>query len=89
MQRLINLIERIDQKLTKIIDLLSRQDEDLQTCVWLDNHDVWRILKVSESTLRRRRLEGRIPFTRIGGKYYYKESDIQALFKGGWGEGGL
>ena len=52
---------------------------------WLDNQDVMQKLNISPSTLKRRRLEGVIPCTRIKGKFYYRESDIQALLARGMG----
>ena len=38
---------------------------------WYDNADVMQILKISESTLARRRKQEKIPYTELGGKYYY------------------
>jgi Helix-turn-helix domain len=45
----------------------SKKDLDL----WYDNVDVMRILNISESTLARRRKQEKIPYTELGGKYYY------------------
>jgi hypothetical protein len=51
--------------------------------IWLDNQEVMQKLKISESTLKRHRLKGVIRSTRIGGKYYYNEADIEELLKEG------
>ena len=51
--------------------------------VWLDNQDVMQKLKISESTLRRLRDQGTIPYSRIRGKYYYSEPDILAVLSSG------
>jgi hypothetical protein len=87
--RLIKLFFRIDQKLAEIITIMNIQAVHLQNysqppSIWLDNQDVMQKLKISESTLRRRRLEGTIRSTRIKGKYYYKESDIQEVLGREW-----
>lgn len=38
---------------------------------WYDNVDVMRILRISESTLARYRKNQKIPFTKLGSKYFY------------------
>lgn len=86
--RLLKIFLRIDQKLAEIIQIMNMQAVYLQDpsktpCNWLDNQDVMQKLKISESTLRRRRMEGTIRCTRIKGKYYYKESDIQEVLNKG------
>jgi len=48
---------------------------------WLDNEDVCRLLKCSTRTLQRYRDHATIRFTQIGGKMYYKESDVLAAMK--------
>lgn len=84
---LIKLIIRIDQKLSEIIIILNMpaepQADQPRASNWLDNQDVMQKLKISESTLKRRRQEGIIPSTRIKGKYYYQEADIQELLNKG------
>ena len=42
----------------------------------LDSADVQRLLKVTDSTLRRWRREGRVKFVKIGGKVYYRKEDL-------------
>ena len=39
--------------------------------MWYDNADVLQILKISESTLARYRKQDKIPFSKLGSKYYY------------------
>jgi predicted site-specific integrase-resolvase len=39
--------------------------------LWYDNFDVMHILKISDSTLARYRKQEKIPFTKLGGKYFY------------------
>jgi hypothetical protein len=39
--------------------------------LWYDNVDVMHILKISESTLARYRKNQKIPFTKLGSKYFY------------------
>lgn len=43
---------------------------------WLDNQEVMQRLHWSRSTLQRRRDDGSLPYTKVKGKYYYREADI-------------
>lgn len=44
--------------------------------IWLDAADVKRLLNISDMTLYRRRLEGRLIAKKIGGKWYYLKSSL-------------
>ena len=46
---------------------------------WLDNEAVCKRLGISKRTLQSYRDTGKIPFSMIGHKCYYKESDITEL----------
>ena len=93
MHRIVTLIElsvKMEQHLAsinqKINNLQNLNQEPLRlNTVWLDAQDVMQKLNISHSTLKRRRIEGIIPCTRIKGKYFYQESDIQDLLIKGLG----
>ena len=51
----------------------ARKDE------WLDNEAVCKPFGISKRTLQSYRDTGKIPFSMIGHKCYYKESDITEL----------
>ena len=46
---------------------------------WLDNQDLCELLHVSKRTLQNYRDNGVIPFSQIGGKIYYKATDVEKL----------
>lgn len=48
---------------------------------WLKSHQVQRLLGISPGTLQTLRLNGTIPFTKIGGVLFYDEADINRLFE--------
>lgn len=50
-----------------------------KTTEWLDNQDLMSKLHLSSRTLQKWRDEGTIPFTKIGNKIYYSQSDIEDL----------
>ena len=80
---MIKLILRIiDNKLGKLIELVSQIEKNqklsvvlVSSPVWLDNQDIMQKLHISERTLRRRRADGYIKSVRIKGKYYYRMPD--------------
>ena len=87
---LVKILLRINSRLiaiTGIMQLILEHHQVLspmsQPVNWLDNQDVMQKLKISDSTLRRLRDQGTISYSRIGGKYYYNESDIQAVLSEG------
>ncbi|MDP2338123.1 MAG: helix-turn-helix domain-containing protein, partial [Bacteroidota bacterium] len=82
LMKIFRLFLRIDSRLEQIVDLLVLLEKHHQAGVspvsglWLDNQDVMQKLHISESTLKRRRLDGTIRSVRIKGKYYYREADL-------------
>jgi hypothetical protein len=48
---------------------------------WIDGIEVQSTLHISEKTLYRHRKSGRLPYSRLRGKIYYKKSDIRNLLE--------
>jgi hypothetical protein len=48
---------------------------------WLDGQDVMQALHISPRTLQTLRTNGTLPHSRIGGKLYYKRSDILRILQ--------
>ena len=48
---------------------------------WLNCHNVLRMLNITRGTLQSLRDKGILPYSTIGGKFYYKVSDVEALLK--------
>jgi len=49
---------------------------------WLDNSDVCRLLNVSARTLQTYRDTGKLPYSQINSKIYYKAWDVDAFIQG-------
>ena len=47
----------------------------------MDSADVCRALGISKRTLQTWRNNGKIPYSMLGGKVYFKEADIAELLK--------
>lgn len=48
---------------------------------WLKSYEVRKILGISPGTLQNLRINGTLPFTKIGGVIYYEYSDIQKMLQ--------
>jgi len=59
-------------------DIVKKAHNPLQEN-WLDNQDACRILKVGTRTLQNYRDNGTLPYSNLGGKVFYKASDIEAV----------
>ncbi len=46
---------------------------------WLNNEDLCKLLKISRRTLQDYRNEGKISFSQINAKIYYKMADVQEM----------
>lgn len=49
---------------------------------WLRNNEVKKLLGVSGGTLQNLRVNGTLPFNKIGGLYYYKQEDVERMLDG-------
>ena len=50
---------------------------------WLKSYEVRKLLGISAGTLQNLRVNGTLPYKKIGGLMYYKYEDIQKLMEGG------
>jgi hypothetical protein len=83
-----------EQKLNRIFDEIDSLRNELKTEkakaakklseTWLDNQEVMVLLKISARTLQNMRDSSTLPFSKVGGKIYYKASDVENLLKGSY-----
>lgn len=67
-----------DELLDDIKKLLNSKN-DPTAKKWLKSYEVRKLLKISPSTLQNLRLNGTLPYTKIGGMMYYDSDDIHKL----------
>lgn len=82
-----NLID--EHKLTRIFDEIGSLRQELKAekvknskklCDnWFDNQDVMELLKISPRTLQNMRDTKVLPYSKVGGKIYYKASDVEKI----------
>jgi|LSQX01.3.fsa_nt_gb hypothetical protein len=51
---------------------------------WVDNADLLNLLKISHRTAQALRSSGKLPYSKIRGKIFYKLPDIEALLNEGF-----
>ncbi|MFV0505712.1 MAG: helix-turn-helix domain-containing protein [Bacteroidales bacterium] len=70
--------EGLKGKISTLVSELSELKERYQAVPekWLDSSDLCQLLNVSKRTLQTWRASGRIPYSMLGGKVYYRECDI-------------
>jgi excisionase family DNA binding protein len=69
------LVEKMDLIDKKIAD--GKKDNPLSEA-WLDIQEACQLLKISKRTLQSYRDNGILPFSQIGGKIYFRASDIES-----------
>jgi hypothetical protein len=78
-------IEDLQQFKRELIEefrkLLSERQQAQTTSKWLKSHQVRRILTISPGTLQQLRVNGTLPFTKIGGVIYYDAQDIENMLQ--------
>lgn len=66
-------------ELTGKVQKLTERQTGMRT--WLDNEDVCRILSISKRTLQSYRDSGKLAFSQINHKIYYKPEDVEAFLQ--------
>ena len=69
------------QLLEDLRQLLLRRQPQAPKLV-LKSSEVRKLLKISPATLQTLRINGTLPFTKIGGTIYYRSEDIERLMDG-------
>src|SRR3990170_4214155 len=66
--------------LEELKNLLSN-NRPATTRKWLKSHEVRRLLTISPGTLQNLRVNGTLPFTKIGGVIFYDYEDIKKMLE--------
>ncbi len=69
-------------ELLEEIQKLLSQRQTTPARKWLKSHEVRRLLTLSPGTLQNLRINGTLPFTKIGGVIFYDYDDIQKMLEG-------
>jgi len=66
-------------ELIEDIKKIIKESSGQQAKKWLKSHEVRKMLNISPGTLQNLRVNGTLPFTKIGGVIYYDSADIQQM----------
>lgn len=67
--------------LQEIRELITGQSDSGIEREWLKSADVRKMLKVSAGTLQNLRINGTLPYRKIGGSMYYRRKDIREMME--------
>ncbi|MBS1530358.1 MAG: helix-turn-helix domain-containing protein [Bacteroidetes bacterium] len=77
-------IEDLEQFKTELLAeikiLLQGNNNTSVSKKWLKSNEIRKLLSISPGTLQTLRINGTLPFTKIGGVIYYDQDDIQKMF---------
>jgi len=73
-------LQNLKQELVAEVQRLL-QEQVTPTRKWLKSREVMKLLMISPSTLQNLRINGSLPFTKIGGVYFYAYNDIQQMIE--------
>ncbi|MBN9294256.1 MAG: helix-turn-helix domain-containing protein [Flavobacteriia bacterium] len=72
-------LERFGEKLTETLKNIieeNKQPEKQEDTIWLKSHQVQRMLGISPGTLQNLRINGTIPYSKVGGVIFYDRREI-------------
>ncbi|MGK7395129.1 MAG: helix-turn-helix domain-containing protein [Candidatus Cyclobacteriaceae bacterium M3_2C_046] len=72
-------LEKFKRDLLGEIERLLQNFSGQSSRKWLKSPDVRRLLNISPGTLQNLRVNGSLPYTKIGGVIYYDFEDIQKM----------
>ena len=78
-EQYMELINRLDD-ITKRLDNKNESTKDK----FMDNQEFQTLMKISKRTAQTWRDEGRISFSQVGNKIYYKLSDVEKFLDGNY-----
>lgn len=74
-ERMLSGFENFAEK----VERLCREHEDLGEREWLDSGDVCKLLGISPRTLQTMRENGKLAYTKISHKVYYRPEDVKSV----------
>ena len=74
-------LQSFKQELLTELQKILTQRQTLPARKWLKSHEVRRLLTLSSGTLQNLRVNGTLPFTKIGGVIFYDYDDIQKMIE--------
>lgn len=74
-------LDRFRKDLLENIKRLLKRNSGQPTKKWLKSFEVRKLLGISPGTLQNLRVNGTLPYTKVGGVLYYDQDDIQKMLQ--------
>ena len=74
-------LEKIQERLNKVLQILENNKQSNPEQVFFDNHNFMQLMNISKRTAQAWRDTGMIAFSQVGGKMYYRLSDILRMLE--------
>jgi hypothetical protein len=84
MSAIVTTVEDLQLLKIELLDEIKKmlsQRQPVYSQRWLKSHQVRRLLTISPGTLQNLRVNGALPFTKIGGVIFYDAEDIEKMLK--------
>lgn len=75
-------LERFRESLLSELESILQSGQTKEVKKWLKSDEVKQLLDISTGTLQHLRSSGQLKASKIGGRYYYKDADIQKMLNG-------
>ena len=75
LEQMLSKVEILSERFSKLAS--PPKGKELEN--WLDSQDVYSILRISPRTLQTLRTNGRLSYSQIGSKMYYKKDNVIKL----------
>lgn len=81
--QIVTLVDLVDFKTELLNDIkkLLKEVAGQTSKRWLKSHEVRKLLDISPGTLQNLRVNGTLPFTKIGNVIFYDNDDIQQMLQ--------
>ncbi len=80
-QKLIDKLDQVHQELVKLQDPKKELSKK-----WIDTYDVCHVLNISRRTLTNYLRDGRLPYSKIDGKNFFKLDDVEQFLLNNFGK---
>ncbi|GET21393.1 MULTISPECIES: helix-turn-helix domain-containing protein [Prolixibacter] len=74
-------LQNLKEELLSDFRKLLKEQNHQPVKKWLKSYEVRKLLNISPGTLQNLRINGTLPYTKIGGVIYYEQSDIQQMLE--------
>lgn len=75
---------QLTERLQEFLDRYEAEHSRTPLNAWLTGEIVMDVLEISERTLQTLRSEGRLPYTKVGQRIFYKRADVERLLDAGY-----